>query len=367
VNDGFPAFDYLRYAKSHFGGARFSLTASGVADAAPADLLPPGAPAATTSSAALGPALELWRERVSARYGVPPGHAFPALGTSGAVFLALTALSSKLPRGAAIAIEHPAYGVFESCARLCGREIVRVERRAADGWRVDLDGVERAFRGGARVLCVTDLHNPTGAALPSGDVEHLRRLAERHGAWVLVDEVYRDFLPGAVGTAYRPGGRVVATSSLTKCYGLGGLRAGFVFAPPEIVGRIEEVEEIAYGMPPSGGVLLAAQALGAAEALLARGRAFAAAGRPVMDEWMSATPGVSWVPPAAGISGLVRVDGVADSVRFAARLREELDVQVVPGAFFGAEGHVRVSFGLPPKALAAALCVLGMGLGALRE
>jgi aspartate/methionine/tyrosine aminotransferase len=359
ATDAFPAFEYMRYAKSVMGGARFPLTFSGVADAPDEEGVPP--------AAALGPALSLWRERISARYGVPSSHAFPALGTSGAVFLALAALSSKLPRGAAVAVEDPAYGVFESCARLFGREIVRVARRADDGWRVDLDGVARAFRAGARVFCVTDLNNPTGAALGDDEMSALRDLARRNDAWIVCDEVYRDFRPGPVATAYRPGDRVVVTSSLTKCYGLGGLRAGWVFAPPEIVDRVEEVEDIAYGMPPAGCVLAAAQALARADALLERGRAFAAAGRPVMDEWMASTPNVSWVPPAAGITGLVRVDGVTDSMRFAARLREELDVQVVPGAFFGAEGHVRVSFGLPPKDLAAALCVLGMGIPALRD
>ena len=182
-----------------------------------------------------------------------------------------------------------------------------------------------------------------------------------------MNEIYRDFLPGPAATSYVPGGRLICVSSLTKCYGLGGLRAGWMFADPEIVERADDLADIVVGSPPTVTLHLAAAALARGDALLERGRAFAAAGRPIMDEWMASTPNVSWVPPAAGITGLVRVDGVTDSIGFAARLREELDVQVVPGAFFGAEGHVRVSFGLPPKELAAALCVLGMGIPALRD
>jgi aspartate/methionine/tyrosine aminotransferase len=242
-----------------------------------------------------------------------------------------------------------------------------VARLAAAGYAFDLDAVERAFRGGARVLCVADLNNPTGTTIGAEQMSALGEIARRHDGWIVVNEVYRDFLPGAVGTAYRPGGRFVCLSSLTKCYGLGGLRAGWVIADPEIVARADDLAEIAGGAPPTATLHLASRALARGDELLTRGRAFAAVGRPLMDEWMAATPNVSWVPPAAGISGLVRVDGVADSIGFAERLREELDVQVSPGAYFGAEGHVRVSFGLPPKDLAAALCVFGMGIPALRD
>ncbi len=365
MSDAFAAFEYLRFAKTRMPGARFTLGQSGVAEVGVEDVAPPSDRAARIESSALGPALSIWRERLAARYGVPVDHAAPALGTSGAVFLALAALSSKIPRGAAIAVERPAYAVFESTAKFLGREVVHVERRAAQGWEVDLDAVERAFRGGARVFCVTDLHNPTGAALAGPELAGLRGIARRFDAWILLDEVYRDFLPGPVGTGYRADERVVCTSSLTKCYGLGGLRAGWIFAPPELVARIGEVEDIVLGDPPAAAWRIAAQALARAGELLERGRAFATAGRPVIDAWIAATPRASWVPPAAGITGLLRIAGLTDSMRFAERLREELDLQVVPGAFFGAEGHIRVSFGRPPKDVAAALDVLTLGIDPL--
>ena len=362
ASDAFAPFDYLHYAKTQFGGARHTLALSGVADVSVADIAPPGAREAVVESAGLAPALADWRARISARYGVPEAHAMPATGTSGTVFLALAALDSVLPRDATVAIEHPAYGVFESAARMLRRGVVRVVRRAEDRYAVDLSAVEDAFKSGARVFCLTDLHNPTGIAVEDSAVVGLRELAQRHGAWVLLDEVYRDFRDGPAATAYRPGSRIITMSSLTKCYGLGGLRAGWLFAPPEVLERAELVEEILYGVLPAPTTRLAAQALDRADALLERGRAAAAAGRPVIDAWMASTPRVSWVAPDAGITGLVRIDGLTDSMAFAARLREELDLQVVPGAFFGAEGHVRLSFGLPPKTVAAALDVLALGI-----
>ena len=361
-SDAFAAFDYLHFAKTRFAGARHTLALSGVPDVTVADVAEEGAREAVVESAALGPALQDWRTRIAARYGVPKDHAMPAMGTSGTVYLALAALDALLPRDATVAVEHPAYGVFESSARLLRRNVVRVARRAEDRYAVDLGAVEDAFRGGARVFCLTDLHNPTGIALAYAAVEGLRALARRYDGWIVLDEVYRDFRGGPVATAYRPGERVITMSSLTKCYGLGGLRAGWLFAPPAVLARADLIEEILYGVPPSTTMRLAAQALERADALLARGRAAAAAGRPVIDAWIASTPRVSWVAPDAGITGLVRIEGLTDSLAFAERVREELDLQIVPGAFFGAEGHVRLSFGLPPRTVAAALDVLALGI-----
>jgi aspartate/methionine/tyrosine aminotransferase len=366
VTDGFEPFEYGRFFRTIRPGARFHLLYSGAADT---DLaaIDDAAARPRIASADGREAIHRWREALTARYGVPAECAVPAFGAHGAVHLVLTSLATLLPRGATVAVEWPGYGIFESAAKLAGREVVRVARRAEDAWGLDLDAAERAFAAGAKVLCVTDLHNPTGAALDAATLDALRDLARRHDAWIVVNEIYRDFLPGRVATAYRPGGRVIALSSLTKCYGLGGLRAGWVFADPEILDRAADVADIVHGSHPTATLDLAAHALVHGDAILDRTRGAAAAGRPLMDEWIAATPGVSWVPPAAGLTGLVRIDGVSDSVRLAARLREELDLQVVPGAHFGAEGHLRLSFGRPPADVAAALCVLGMGLGALRD
>jgi aspartate/methionine/tyrosine aminotransferase len=158
----------------------------------------------------------------------------------------------------------------------------------------------------------------------------------------------------------------VTTSSLTKCCGFGPGRTGWIFGPPDVLDRAESVEEASCGEPPAVWGTAMASALTHADAALERGRALAAAARPVIDAWVEATPDVSWTPPTAGITGLVRIEGLRDSMTFAKRLRAELDCQVVPGAYFGAEGTIRVSFGLPPKDLQAALDVLALGIPPLR-
>lgn len=360
----FAPFEYLHFAKTEMGGARYPLCLSGVPGQQPFsrdDLARFG------ETFDLGPSLAAWRAAISARYGVPPDHAWPALGASGAVHLAIAALVAHQPQRPVVAVEDPAYGVFESAATLLGCEVRRVARLADSAWAIDLDAVDDAFTRGAGVYCCTDLHNPTGVPLSRAEVAALDEIAERHGAWVLVDEIYRDFLGGPVGTAYRPGARIVATGSFTKCYGLGPHRAGWVFADPSVLARAEAVEEAVCGVPPGPWLAMAAASVPHADRLLARGRALAAEARPTMDAWIAATPDVSWTPPAGGITGLVKVEGLKDSKRLARALRAEVGVQVVPGAYFGAEGTIRVSFGFPPRDLQAALDVLALGIPPLRD
>ena len=151
ATDGFAPFEYGRYYRSLRSGARFALNLSGVSDAGLADLEPGAAPLPVEGRAAAA-ALEQWRERIAARYGVPAACVLPASGTHGAISLALTAIHTLLPRGAAIAVERPAYGIFESAAGLAGREVVHVDRLAQDGYAIPGRRRTRVPRRGARLL-----------------------------------------------------------------------------------------------------------------------------------------------------------------------------------------------------------------------
>lgn len=361
----FRPFDYLHFAKTDMAGAKHVLCLSGVPTVAPSTFLPSDVLAAAHDAADLETPRRKWREAMSARYGVPAEECWPALGSSGATHMALAALLSLGPDGAPVAAEEPQYRIFDATATLLGREVIPLPRRADRGFSPDLDAAAGAIERGARVVCLTNLHNPTGAVLRTEDLAELDRMAARRGAWILVDEIFRDFLPGPVSTSRLAGSRIVSTGSYTKCYGLGPVRAGWIFAPVEVVRRLESVEEAACGVPAAPWMTVLAEIPSRAQPLLDRGRALAAARLPIVERWIEETRGVSWTPPVAGITGLVRIDGLRDSLRFAKRLRSELDVQVVPGAYFGSEGTIRVSFGIEEKPLRDALDVLALGIGAL--
>ncbi len=359
----FKQFNYLHWAIDEMQGATHELCMSGVS--APPD----GFVSQDSGDVATGEESHALTDAIAARYGVPADHCLPSLGASGGVFLSVTALIT-LARDAGdeaplVAIERPAYPAFEVAARLAGARIASLDRRPEDSYAIDVARVEDAISAGARIVCLTDLYNPVPVPFTDADVEGLHALAVRTRTWILVDEVYRDFLPEPVATAYRPDGRLIVTSSLTKCYGWGPARAGWVFAPPAVLARAEHVREIAHGVDPLPSLRAALVGVRNADSLRERGRQIADRARPVMDAWVESEERASWVPPAAGITGLVDVAGCKDSLELARRLRADLDVQVVPGHFFDAEGALRISFGLPPAQLSRALETLSLGLGAL--
>lgn len=360
----FSRFDYLHFAIDELGGAAHPLGLSGATELTEERLRELGGELAESADYTSGGALfPVWREQLAERYGVPAEHISHALGASGGVFLALSA-ALTLTEGP-VAIEAPAYGVFEACTRFHGRTPVALPRAAEEAYALDLARVEAAFAAGARVLCLTDLHNPSGVRLSQAEVDGVAELAEEYDAWVVLDEVYRDFLREEVGTAYRADGRIVCVSSLTKVYGLSAPRLGWITAPDEFTRRVAEVRAITHGVDPVPSLAHAVRALSIADALRKISLRTVRRARPVMDGWIEREERASWVPPEAGLTGLVRIEGLADSLEFARELRHELDVQVVPGSFFGAEGHLRISFGLPPAALQRALDLLSMGIGAL--
>ncbi len=362
----FHAFDYLRFARFEMRSAEHELCMSGVPEAV---LTAPGDPPPETRQARAGEVRARWAELVAARWGLPADHLLPSLGASGGVFLAVSALVTLLRErcdgAAVVAVERPAYGVFECAARLAGAQVTAFARTRDEHYALDPGRVAAALRAGARIVCLTNLHNPSGARLAPDALDALRQLAHEHDAWIVLDEVYRDYLPGAVGSDYAPGERIVCTSSMTKCYGVGGGRLGWIAAPPHVIERADRIVEITHGVDPMPVADVALRALAQADALLARGREVARRGRRVMDAWMAATPGVDWVPPAGGITALMHVAGLRDSFAVTRRLRTDLDVQVVAGAHFGSDDALRVSFGLPPARLQRALETLALGLAAI--
>ena len=364
----FRPFEYLHFAKTELDGARHSLAHSGVSEATEADLTADG-PIDSAVLQERGRDLRAaWCAGLGERYGVPATHITSALGASGAVFDVLSALSTLHPERRTLLIEDPAYGVFESVGRFLGLTIRRLPRPAAQRFAVDPEQVLRHVAEEAPLaICLTDLHNPTGMRLGDDVVAALREICATHAVPLVLDEVYRDSSPGDVGTAYRPGAQILTVSSLTKCYGVAGARAGWICAPPHVLERIDLITEITCGVPPSTSFGVALNGLRCADTLRKRALRTAKRARPVVDAWVDRTDGVSWQAPDAGLTGLVTVDGLTDSLRFARSLRRELDVQVIPGAFFGAEGTLRLSFGLPPASLQQALDVLALGLGALVE
>jgi aspartate/methionine/tyrosine aminotransferase len=298
---------------------------------------------------------------LSRRYGVSEAEVFPSLGTSLGIFLALAAL---IRPGEEVLVETPGYESLRRVPEALGADVRRFSRRAENQYGVDPEDVMRAWRPGVSVVVVTDLHNPTGRT--AGD-EALTRLAadlKARNAMLLVDEVYRDFRPGAPGTARALGDNVVVTSSLTKVYGLGNLRAGWILAPPDVVLRLRRMMDVLQSIDPTPAQALFRRSFEVLDGLREKALVRATAGWKVVETWARGEPRVRIVAPAGGIIAWVRLpEGISGS-DVAGRLDQEHGVAVVPGRFFEDDGGIRLGFGGDPNQVAAGLDALSRVLGA---
>ncbi|MEP6783385.1 MAG: aminotransferase class I/II-fold pyridoxal phosphate-dependent enzyme, partial [Acidobacteriota bacterium] len=233
------------------------------------------------------------------------------------------------------------------------REWRLVEDRDAGRWRADLDALERLVSARTRMIVICNPNNPTGARLTASDLDGIARIADRHGAWILSDEVYRGAEIDGQETASMWGRspRAIVTSGLSKAYGLPGLRIGWIVAPPSLIAGMWSYHDYVTICPGALSDRLARVALQPERRarLFERTRGILKQNLPLMEEWLAAAGGFEWIRPEAGAIVYVRYDHGINSTTLADRLREEKSVLIVPGDHFGMDGYLRLGFGEPPE------------------
>jgi len=299
-------------------------------------------------------------EAIAARYGVAPGMVAPAQGTSGANFLVYLALVEP---GDEVLVERPGYDPLLGAVTRLGGCVTRFERRFQDGYRLDPDAVRRALTPKTRLVVVTNTHNPTGVLASDAELDEIGRVADVVGARVLVDEVYLDSVPGP---ARRPAAArapvFITTSSLTKSYGLSGLRCGWVIAAPDITERVYRARDIVDGTGSFPAERLSLLALEHLDRLAVRARSILDSNLGLVRAFLGSRRDLAWVEPGGGTTLFPRLRDAADAGPFVERLASAHDTGVVPGHFFQAPAHFRLGFCGRREELEEGLCRLGRAL-----
>jgi aspartate/methionine/tyrosine aminotransferase len=297
-------------------------------------------------------------EAIARRYGVDAERVTTGGGTGGANFLVFAAL---LEPGDEVLVERPGYDPLLGAARLLGATTTRFERRFEDGYALDPDRVRRAMTPRTKIVVITTPHNPTGVVADPAALDEIGRIAQQHGATVLVDEVYKDVSGDASSPAAARGDVFITTSSLTKSYGLSSLRAGWVIASDAITNRVRRAHDVVDGTGSIVSERLAVVAFEHLDALLARARALLATNKALADAFLAAHPELEYVA-SAGTVVFPRIRGVADATPFVERLMTERRTAVGPGSFFEAPAHFRLGYGAATDRIRRGLERLGAAL-----
>jgi len=348
------ASDYMFWARTR-QSAPFNLAVSGVPALTTADL-----PLSLADVGLTGPSTYGWpplQAALARHLGVTGDRVVHAGGTSMANHLAMAVC---LQPGDEVLVEEPTYDCLVDVARYLRASIRRFPRPRALGFQPDLAALRAAFTPATRLVVLTNLHNPSGTRLENSTLATLSNLCLNAGARMLVDEVYLDAAAEPPPpTAHRLGDHVLTTSSLTKIYGLNGLRCGWVLAAPGLAHRMARLNDLFGVIPAHPAETLSLAALPHLPALRRRALELIERNRTTWKRFVQTRTNLEDSPSPVGTTVFPRLlRGSVDTL--CKRLRETYQTTVVPGRFFSSPDSFRVGLGCPEATFHEGLRRLGL-------
>ncbi len=351
---------YMQFAKLR-SSAKYNLASSGIMSYPLAEL-----PVTLEQLEICGPTVYGYApllERLATMFGVTPECVVTAAGTSMANHLALAA---TLEPGEEALVEWPTYELLVTTLKYLGVTVSYFERWMEDGFRVEPEEVKRRLSPRTKLIVLTNLHNPSGALIDEPTLQKVGDLAKQHGARVLVDEVYVETLyEQRPRSAVHLGDHFLVTSSLTKAYGLSGLRCGWVLANPALTQRMWHINDL-YGVNAAHPAeLLSVIALDNLDRVASRAKKLLAANGPALEEFLRSRDDIECVRPQFGTVAFPRLphSSVADLEQL---LREKYETSIVPGSYFGLAQHFRIGIGGGTEMTRVGLERLGLALDELQ-
>lgn len=297
---------------------------------------------------------------IAKKCGVDPDCVVAAAGTSMANHLAMATL---IDPGDEVLIEQPTYELLASTLLYFGAALKTFVRDEDNGYALDPAQVRQAITPKTRLIVLTNLHNPSSVLASDSALREIGDLASSVGAHVLVDEVYLDAVyTDTPKTSYLLGPEFIVTTSLTKVYGLSGLRCGWILAKPDLARAMWRLNDLFASIPAHPSELLSVVALENLNHIRERARKIVETDRAVLREFLIEQKGVSATRTEFGTTAILRLS--KDNVdNFLARLRIEHETSAVPGHFFGLPNHFRVGMGVDTKMFREGLQRISRALG----
>jgi aspartate/methionine/tyrosine aminotransferase len=291
-----------------------------------------------------------FRAEIGKRYGHTTEEICFTCGTQEANYLVFRSLLDSESHTVVIT---PTYQALSAVpGSIC--DVSRVSLSSPD-WDLDLDAVREAIHPETALIVLNNPNNPTGKYHSKERVEELYNLAAENDAYLLCDEVYRLLADDPLPPVASLGKWGISTTSLTKAYGLAGLRFGWIAGSREVIEGAVRWKDYTTISPSLFGQHVARQALGEHEdEILEENRSLAREHHEIVEEWITEHD-LSWHDPV-GVNGFVIVpEEFSDGKSFCRAAVEEESVVLAPGEFFGFENYFRIGFGLPTAELTEGL------------
>ncbi|MDQ3412651.1 MAG: aminotransferase class I/II-fold pyridoxal phosphate-dependent enzyme [Chloroflexota bacterium] len=274
--------------------------------------------------------------------------------TTGAIEANYVIFNSLLDDGDEVVVVDPAYQQLQSVPAAIGCHVSYWKPRTDFGFRYDVADLTPLVTDRTRLIVINTPHNPTGAALSADQLQEVYDLAEQSGALVLSDEAYRWLeVPGgapAIPPIRNLGERGISVGTVSKPFGVPGLRIGWIAGPVDIVQKCWAMRDFITLSPGGLNDALALIAITHRDQIAARTRHIVEQNLDTAEAWFARNADlVSWTPPQGGLLSLMRFELDVPSYQLANTLAEEYSVMLAPGAAFGYEGYLRIGIGAPPE------------------
>lgn len=296
---------------------------------------------------------------IAKKCGVDPECVVAAAGTSMANHLAMAAL---IDAGDEVLTENPTYELITSAALYLGANVRHFARREENGFALDPAEIRRVLTPKTKLIVLTNLHNPSSVLTPDSVLREVGELAKSVGALVLVDEVYLDAVyENTPRTSFHLGPEFIITNSLTKVYGLSGLRCGWILAQPELARAMWRLNDLFASIPAHPAELLSVLAFEHLDKIRERARKVVQADRVLLADFLDSQKQISTVRTTFGTTAIIQLlQGEAQA--FLSLLRAEFETSAVPGKFFGLPNHLRIGMGVDTKMFGEGLQRIGRAL-----
>ena len=291
--------------------------------------------------------------------GVNPDCVVEAAGTAMANHLAM---ATMLEPGDEVLIEHPVYGLILDAAHYLQADVKRFHRVEENGWAIEPEEIRRTISARTKLIVMTNLHNPTSVLTADPVLREVGEIAASVGARILVDEVYLEAIYEKIPrSSFHLGNQFVTTNSLTKNYGVSGLRCGWILAEPELAWKMRRLNDLFGATPVHVGELLSVAAFEHLALLRKAARARVEADRIALEQFLDEQSALKAARTFWGLTSFPRL-AKGEVKEFASRLRNEFETSVVPGHFFEMPDHFRMGMGVDHEMFVEGLRRLGRAL-----
>lgn len=305
--------------------------------------------------------LEL-REQIAREYpGVSPDQ---ILVTTGCIEANFVAFASLVQPGDHIIVEHPNYQQLYEVPRALGGRVKLLRLRYEDSYKLNASALNEMITPKTKIIVISHPHNPTGSVINLETLKNIIEIVEDNHIYLLSDEIYRElsFTHKPLPPAATLSDHAISNSSMSKLYGLPGLRIGWMVADKAIIDIAKEIRSYTTICNSTLSEHLSKLALKRKEELVTRAEKIAKTNLEIMRKWVGTREDVDWIPPEGSLVTFPRFYRNVTSTELCKLLAENYKVFVAPGKCFDIENHFRIGFGWSTEELREGLESVGSAL-----